>query len=76
MASPAVNELKTVGKQQGNYKFTKDFGAQKRRHFCELFAVTKKAQLAGLHSYVYPSTYYEYFPALLITTVNLLRQNT
>ena len=30
VASPAVNVLKTVGKQQGNYKFTKDFGAQKR----------------------------------------------
>ena len=30
MASPAVNELKTVEKQQDNYKFTKDFGAQKR----------------------------------------------
>ncbi len=30
VASPAVNELKTVEKQQDNYKFTKDFGAQKR----------------------------------------------
>ena len=30
MASPAVNELKTVEKQQDNYKFTKDCGAQKR----------------------------------------------